>query len=266
MSDWLFPRTGHPLLPSRQKSCTSGGKPAPYTASGRTTESTNAETVAAMAAAQYPARGEIENQERRKCFQCRCRTDEHAGDDCRTQRQLPGCAGEQGQQQRVHVLVLEVGLRGQQNRDERREEHREPGTGGETHSDAYGIPRLHAQPHTSAETHEVERVPEESCRHRAPGGDRRERRKEERLEWRTDEAIGSAAAGVERLGVEKAPAALEEDRGVAAFVDGVDRADDREEQREKREQPGPGARGGAHHAVVECMTAAVSRDERHPIS
>ena len=109
-------------------------------------------------------------------------------------------------------------------------------------------------------------MPEESCRHRAPGGDRRERRKEERLEGRTDEAIGGAAAGVERLGVQKAPAALEEDRRIAAFVEGVDRADDREEHREKREQPGPGARGCAHHAVVECMTAAASRDERHPIS
>ena len=109
-------------------------------------------------------------------------------------------------------------------------------------------------------------MPEESCRHRTPGGDRRERRKEERLERRADESVGGAAAGVERFGVEKAPPALEENRRVAAFVDGVDGADDGEEQREEREQPGPGARSCAHHAMVECMTAAASGHVPHPHS
>ena len=86
-------------------------------------------------------------------------------------------------------------------------------------------------------------MPEEFCRHRTPGGDGRERRKEERLKRRADEAIGGAAAGVERLGVEETAAALEEDGRIAALVEGVRGAEDREENR--RRMSSRGRRRGA---------------------
>ena len=71
----------------------------------------------------------------------------------------------------------------------------------------------------SAEAGEVERVPEELCRDRARGRHRRERREEHRLKRRADEAIGRAAAGVERFGVQEPASAFEEDGGVASLVE-----------------------------------------------
>jgi hypothetical protein len=71
-------------------------------------------------------------------------------------------------------------------------------------------------------------VPEKLGRDRASGCHRRERRKEHRLERRPDEAVGRAAALIERLGMEEAPPALEEDCRIAALVESVRGVEDRE--------------------------------------
>ena len=138
------------------------------------------------------------------------------------ERQLPCCAGEEREQQRHSCSGARswsaAGSRIATSGAKSIGSHERAGS---PIRSAHGIPRLHAEPDTEAEAREIERVPEELCRHRARGRHRRERREEERLERRADEAIGGAAAGVERFGVQKPPPALEEDRGIAAFVDAL---------------------------------------------
>ena len=89
-------------------------------------------------------------------------------------------------------------------------------------------------------------MPQEPGSNGADGGKGRKGCEERGLKGRTDKAIGGAAAGIQGLGGEKPASAFEEDRGVAAFVDGVSRAQNGEEDREEREHSGPGWRRRAH--------------------
>ena len=142
--------------------------------------------------------------------------------------------------------MLEVGLEREQNRGERREEHRQPGQFGEPEPAARGVPGLDTAPHAQRETGEVQRVPQEPCSHRTDGIEGCKRREERGLKRRTDEAVSSAATGIQRLGSEEPASTLEEDRGIAALVDGVSRAQHGEEDREERKRSGPGWRRRGH--------------------
>ncbi len=142
--------------------------------------------------------------------------------------------------------MLEVRLEREQNRGERREEHRQPGQFCEPEPGARGIPGLETPPHAQRETGQVQRVPEEPGSNRADGIDGGKWREERGLERRADEAIGRAAPGVQRFDSEEPASTLEEDRGVAAFVDGVARAQNGEEDREERKRSGPGWRRRGH--------------------
>ena len=51
---------------------------------------------------------------------------------------------------------------------------------------------------------------------------------------------------VQRFDSEEPASTLEEDRGVAAFIDGVARAQNGEEDREERKRSGPGWRRRGH--------------------
>ena len=89
-------------------------------------------------------------------------------------------------------------------------------------------------------------MPQEPGSDRADGIDEGKRREERGLKRRTDEAVSSAATGIQRLGGEEPASALEEDRGVTALVDGVSRAQNGEEDREERKGSGPGWRRRGH--------------------
>ena len=177
----------------------------------------------------------IQNQERGEDLQGRGNADKDPCGRRKPERHLPRRRGNQRQQQRIHVLMLEVGQCREQDRGKRRKEHRQPWSLWLAGAVTNGVQGFQAEPDTKAEARKIQRVPKDLRREWTPSGDRRKRRKEHRLERWADEAVGGAAPLVERLGVQEPPASLEKDRRIPAFIDGVDCRKNREEQREEEQ-------------------------------